>query len=82
MTAIVDGIHINADTVWLIIENKKTPLFVATDIAYSFGWRNVDSNHRSYRPILRALNKLNDAGKIGRFHVHQQNVTVFYRLPL
>lgn len=80
MTVVFDGVRINPETVWMIVEHRKTPLFMATDIAYMFGFRNVDSNHALYRPILRALNKLHAEGRIGKYFVPEANISVFYRL--
>jgi len=77
----IDGVQITETTVRIAIESRSKQLFMATDVAYWFGFRQVDSNHPAYRPCLRALNKLYERGLIGKYYVPEANISVFYRIP-
>jgi cytochrome b subunit of formate dehydrogenase len=75
------GIQISTEIVRSLLMSRSTPLFMATDVAWMMGFRQVDSNHGAYRPILRALNKLYEYGEIGKYFIPEANVSVFYRIP-
>lgn len=81
MTVVYEDIRINADIVRDLIMSRSKLLFMATDVCYWMGFRQVDSNHGAYRPVLRALNKLHQQGEIGKYFIPEANVSVFYRIP-
>jgi hypothetical protein len=81
MTVTFENIRIDASSVRLAIFTRSAQVFMAHDVARWLGFRNFDSNHGAYRPILRALNKLYENGEIGKYFVMQANVSIFYRIP-
>jgi len=56
MTVVYEGIRINREAVLVAIEGQS--VFDAQSVAYRLGYRNIDSNHGAYRPVLRILNRL------------------------
>lgn len=75
MTVIYEGIEISLETVRAAV--KGVTVFSAAGVAYRMGFRNVDSNHGAYRPVLRRLNQLHDMGEISKAYF-DNNVSVFY----